>query len=60
MLLVTPFDHSSYMPLSNAAEKIDSVVKSINESKKTAENNIRLAEVAGKITKLVCNLFLVQ
>ena len=50
---VTPFDHPSYIKLSDAAEKVDAVVLSINENKKKAENNMRLADVAAKIGNCV-------
>ena len=53
LLLATPFDHPSYMTLSDAASKVDKVVLSINETKKKAENNIRLADIAAKISKCV-------
>lgn len=56
LLKLTPSNHPSYTPLFNAKLKIDAVVTSINESKKTAENNLRVAEIATKIVKLVCIL----
>jgi len=52
LLLVTPYDHASFMPLTDAASKIDAVVSSINDTKKKAENNLKVAEIASRITEL--------
>src|SRR3990167_2258324 len=58
LLKNTPQTHPSFEILTIAANKIDRVVLSINETKKKAENNLRLAEISARFESHVINSLL--